>query len=197
MTAMFLGEPPASEAADALYDQDLKEDGYVWNLTRLWTWRPDVLESFVGLRSLLMNEWGLTDRDRAVLVAAVASELGDSYCSLAWGAKLASLTDDETASLVLTGAPAPELSERESALAAWARQIVRDPNSTTEKQVSRLRELGLGDREVFEATAFIALRLAFSTINDALGAAPDEQLAADAPERVREAVSYGRPPSSA
>jgi alkylhydroperoxidase family enzyme len=118
MTAMFLREPPASEAAEALYDQDLKEDGYVWNLTRLWTWRPDVLESFVGLRTLLMNEWGLTDRDRAVLVAAMASELGDSYCSLAWGAKLASLTDDETAALVLTGAPAPELSERESALAA-------------------------------------------------------------------------------
>jgi hypothetical protein len=74
---------------------------------------------------------------------------------------------------------------------------VRDPNSTTEEQVSRLRELGLGDREVFEATAFIALRLAFSTINDALGAAPDQQLAEDAPERVRKAVTYGRPPASA
>jgi hypothetical protein len=39
---MFLGDPPASAAAE----QDRREDGYVWDLTRLWSWRPDVLESF-------------------------------------------------------------------------------------------------------------------------------------------------------
>jgi hypothetical protein len=43
-------------------------------------------------------------------------------------------------------------------------------------------------------TAFIDFRLAFSTINDALGAAPDLEVAAAAPEPVRAAVSYGRPP---
>jgi alkylhydroperoxidase/carboxymuconolactone decarboxylase family protein YurZ len=71
---------------------------------------------------------------------------------------------------------------------------VRDPNATTEGQIERLREAGLGDREIFEATAFVAFRLAFSTINDALGAAPDQQLAEAAPRAVRAAVSYGRPP---
>jgi hypothetical protein len=50
------------------------------------------------------------------------------------------------------------------------------------------------DYEIFEATAFIAFRLAFSAINDALGAAPDKQLADAAPGPVRAAVSYGRPP---
>jgi len=59
----------------------------------------------------------------------------------------------------------------------------------------QLREVGLGDREIFEATSFIAFRLAFSTVNDALGAAPDKQLVDEAPELVRAAVSYGRPPS--
>jgi uncharacterized protein YciW len=79
-------------------------------------------------------------------------------------------------------------------LASWARQVVRDPNATTEDQIERLREAGLGDREIFEATAFVAFRLAFSTINDALGAAPDQQLAEAAPRPVRASVSYGRPP---
>ena len=45
-----------------------------------------------------------------------------------------------------------------------------------------------------EATAFVAFRLAFSTVNDALGAAPDKRLADDAPHAVRDAVSFGRPP---
>ena len=191
----FLGEPPATEAAEAAYAEDRDSDGYVWNVTRLWCWRPDVYESFAALRTNLMEGSALTDRDWAVLVTATASQLTDSYCSLAWGSRLARLSDDETAAQVIAGAAAPELSEREAALAAWARELVRDPNATTERDVARLREVGLGDREIFEASAFVAFRLAFSTVNDALGAAPDKQLAEAAPDAVRAAVAYGRPPS--
>jgi hypothetical protein len=39
----------------------------------------------------------------------------------------------------------------------------------------------------------VALRLAFSTINDALGAQPDGALARALPPEVRQAVTYGRP----
>jgi hypothetical protein len=60
-----------------------------------------------------------------------------------------------------------------------------------------LRSAGLDDRTIFEATAFIAFRLAFSTVNDALGANPDWQLVGTAPPEVRSAVTYGRPPQAA
>ena len=40
---------------------------------------------------------------------------------------------------------------------------------------------------------FGALRGAFSTINDALGALPDNELADMAPAEVRDAVTWGRP----
>jgi len=55
--------------------------------------------------------------------------------------------------------------------------------------------VGLSDREIFEATAFVALRLAFATINGALGAAPDLQLAEAAPEPLRSAITFGRSPA--
>lgn len=58
------------------------------------------------------------------------------------------------------------------------------------------REFGLGDREIFEATVFVALRLAFSTVNDALGAAPDKQVADEALAPVRAAVAWGRAPAA-
>ena len=194
---MFLEEPPAGEAAGAAYDDDRSDDGYVNNLTRLWCWRPDLLASFAALRASVTDASGLTYRDRAVLVTAAAAERGDSYCSLAWGKRLAEASDDETAAQVLAGEPAPALSDREAALATWARQVVRDPNTTTAADIAGLRDVGLGDREIFEATAFVALRLAFSTINDALGAAPDKQLADAAPALVRAAVGYGRQPPAA
>lgn len=41
--------------------------------------------------------------------------------------------------------------------------------------MERLRDNGLTDREIFEATTFIAFRLAFSTVDNALGAEPDQQ----------------------
>jgi hypothetical protein len=36
MTAGFLEEPPINPQAQALFDEDLKENGYVWNVSRLW-----------------------------------------------------------------------------------------------------------------------------------------------------------------
>jgi uncharacterized peroxidase-related enzyme len=192
----FLSEPPATEASTTAYDADRKADGYVWNKTRLWSWRPDIDTAFGLLRTDLMESSSLTKRDFAVLVTATAAELGDSYCTLAWGSRLARLSDPATAAQVITGStPTPELSRREAALAGWARVVVRDPNSTSADDVDDLRAAGLDDREIFEATVFVALRLAFSSVNDALGTAPDQQLAAAVPELVQAAVSFGRAPS--
>jgi uncharacterized peroxidase-related enzyme len=194
--ASFLGDPPLTEEAAAQFDADREDDGYVKNVTRLWCWRPDLFSEFATLRNGLMASSQLTDRDWAVLVTATAAERNDSYCSLAWGARLAKLAGDDVAAWIIADAPEPELSERESALAAWARGIVRDPNATTDGHVARLREVGLGEREIFEATVFVAFRLAFSTVNGALGAAPDKQLADAVPPAVRAAVDFGRAPSA-
>ncbi len=57
-----------------------------------------------------------------------------------------------------------------------------------------LRAAGLDDQAIFDATVFVALRLAFSTVNDALGAAPDKELVDKVPGPVRDAVRYGRTP---
>ncbi|HJQ75609.1 MAG TPA: hypothetical protein VJ814_12010 [Gaiellaceae bacterium] len=194
--ASFLPDPPADEAVEAAYEADRGEKGYVWNVTRLWSWRPDLAESFAEIRANLMESSTLGDRDFAVLVASTAGALGDSYCSLAWGKKLARLTDGDTAAAVVTGREAEALSPREAALAAWARQVVRDPNGTRPEDVEALRRAGLDDREIFEATVFVGFRLGFSSINDALGATPDRQLADAVPAAVREAVAYGRRPAA-
>ena len=62
--------------------------------------------------------------------------------------------------------------------------------------LAALREAGLDDGQIFAVTTFVALRLAFSTVNDALGAQPDAPLAAALPPEVREAVTFGRPPAT-
>ena len=75
---------------------------------------------------------------------------------------------------------------------AWARKAVENPNATTAQDVDELRAAGFPDKEILEATTFIAVRLAFSTINDAPGVMPDWQIAEAAPDEVRNAVTFGR-----
>jgi len=192
MSGSFLGEPAASAEAQELFDEDLADDGFVWNVTRLWAHQPDTLRQLFELMSGAFRASGLSFRQRGILVAAAASTLGDSYCSLAWGGKLATASDPTLAAAVLTGDDAG-LTDQEKAMADWARRVARDPNATTPADIAALRDCGLDDGQIFAITAFVALRLAFSTINDSLGAQPDAQLARSLPRAVREAVTYGRP----
>lgn len=190
---MFLEHPPTSEPVDVAFANDLQNEGYVMNLTRLWSWRPDVAGAFVDSRDVLLRDCELTDADVALLVAATAAARKDSYCSLAWGRRLAKHIGPDAAASVVAGG-LDGLDERARAETVWARQVVDDPNATTAEDVQGLRDVGLSDRAIFEATSHIAFRLAFSTVNDALGAEPDAQLVDAAPEVLREAVTFGRPP---
>src|ERR1700678_2266567 len=88
MTGSFLQEPPVSPQVQALYDEDLEDGDYVWNVSRLWAHQPDTVRQLFGLMSEAFAPSGLTFRQRGILVTAAASSLGDSYCSLAWGGKL-------------------------------------------------------------------------------------------------------------
>jgi uncharacterized peroxidase-related enzyme len=196
MTGSFLPEPPVSAEVQGLYDEDREEDGYVWNGTRLWAHQPGTLKQLFDLMSEAFRPSGLSCRQRGILVTAAASALGDSYCSLAWGGKLAKVSDAAVAAGVLNGSDTG-LTDQEKAMAAWARKVARDPNATTPADIQALRDSGLDDGQIFAITAFIALRLAFATVNDALGAQPDAQLAQSLPPEVRDAVTYGRPAAQA
>ncbi|MEV4292431.1 hypothetical protein AB0K40_43570 [Nonomuraea bangladeshensis] len=192
----FLPEPELGEAAQRLYDEDLADNGYVMDLSRLWAHQPEAQDRLFGLIGEVAAAGGLTLRQRAVLVTACASTIGDSYCSLAWGTRLAAVAGAEAAGGLLRGDDAG-LEEPERAMAAWARKVARDPNATRAEDVEELRAAGFGDGQIFAMTAFVALRLAFSTVNDALGARPDAALRAAAPEPVRRSVTYGRPAETA
>lgn len=191
----FLAPPAPSPGADRLFADDRGDMGYVMNLSHAWAHQPELHDGLTELIRQAGAAAGLTFRQRGVLVAASAGELGDPHCSLAWGKRLAGETGDEVAAAVLRGQD-DGLEAADRALARWARQLARDPNGTTADDVAALREAGLDDAQIAALTLYVALRIAFSTVNDALGARPDQQLVAAAPEAVRSAVTYGRAPAA-
>jgi SAM-dependent methyltransferase/alkylhydroperoxidase family enzyme len=188
----FLEMPEVSEAARRIFDEDVEDHGFIMNASRLWAYAPEVHKDLFDLLGAVTRLGSLSLRQRGILVAATASTLGDAYCSLAWGSRLASESSAAIAGNVLSGVD-DGLDDSEKALAAWARRVVSDPNGVTESDVEELRSVGFSDTQIFAVTVYVTGRLAFSTVNDALGAQPDSELAASAPSEVRDAVQYGRP----
>jgi uncharacterized peroxidase-related enzyme len=187
----FLQAPAPDAEAQSLFDEDVAELGYVMNVSRLWAYQPNTLTHLFDLMSETYAGEGLSFRQRGILVTACASTLRDSYCSLSWGTKLASKVDAETVAGILRGVD-DRLTPEEQAMARWARRVARDPNNIEPADVQDMRDAGYNDAQIFGITAYVALRIAFSTINDALGARPDSALRSLAPEVVRDAVDYGR-----
>jgi alkylhydroperoxidase family enzyme len=167
------------------------------NLTRAWAWQPELNAGLFDLVNKAKEAAGLSFRQRALLVTSTASGRGDSYCTLAWGARLAGETDVETATDVITRGDSPSLPPEDAALVRWGRLLATNPNATTPDHIAELRAAGFDDAGILAVSLFVALRLAFSTVNDALGARPDGELVERAPEGLVAAIDFGRAPAPA
>lgn len=194
MNPSFLDTPETTPEIQALYDDDVETFGFVMNASQLWAHRPEAFERWADMLRSATAAGKLSFRERGILVLACAATRGDSYCAVAWGTKLAEAkdADADTAAAVLRGDD-HGLTPAEQAMARWARQVARDPNGTSEADVQALRDAGFSDTRIFAITLFVASRVAFATVNDALGALPDAGFRTIAPAAVLDAVTYGRP----
>jgi uncharacterized peroxidase-related enzyme len=188
----FLEAAAASAGADRLFAGDVERLGYVMNLSHVWAHLPQGHKAVTELLELAADTGSLTYRQRAVLITAAAAEFGDSYCSLMWGNRLARTADENVAAGVVRGDD-DGLDDTERALARWARRVARDPAGVRQEDVQALRSAGFDDTQIFAITLFVAMRLAFAIVNDALGALPAGQLRAPVPSQLLGAVGFGRP----
>jgi uncharacterized peroxidase-related enzyme len=190
-TIGFLTFAPTTPEGQRLVDEDMHDHGYVRNVSRLWAYQPAAMVGLSDLQQQVISAEQLSIRQRGILIAACASAVGDSYCSLVWGSRLAEASNAQTAAAVLHGND-EGLDTAERAMARWARKVAREPSATTVRDVQELRDAGFRDAQIFAITVFVALRLAFSTANDALGVRPDAALRSTAPGPVLSAVTFGR-----
>lgn len=187
----FLALPPATEVVQRTYADDLSRRGYVTNLSRLWAHAPALRERLLEAGNDAAAQAGLSMRDRAVVITAVAVSLGDAYCALVWGDLLTEMAGELVARDVLRG-EFDRLPDRDRLIAGWARRVTVDPNATVAEDVAQLRRLGMSDTQILALSTFAALRRAFASVNDALGLPPDEALVTSVRPVVREQVRQHR-----
>jgi uncharacterized peroxidase-related enzyme len=178
-------EDDADGAVAEIYDEMRAQFGYLPNLVRAFSLRPEAYRGWLQLNGAIKAP-DLRRYELATLAAA--RRLRSSYCALQHGKVLAQqfLSFEDVLGL-------PEgLDEADRAVMELAEKVVDDATSVAQADVDRLRALGLSDAEIVDVVLAAAARCFFSKTLDALGVAPDAAYV-DLPPEFREALTVGRP----
>ena len=180
----FIAAPETSPRIQALYDEDLADYGYVMNLNRAWAHQPDAHDA-----ALRADRGGRPSR-RTCRCASAASSSPPAR------RRWATPTARSPGAGKLSGEADPALAaaragrdrRRAHRRRAGDGGLGAAGGGRPERHDRRGRghpcvRPGFSDAKIFAITTFVALRLAFSTVNDALGAVPDDELRASDPDR--------------
>ena len=155
-----------------IYEGDRKSMGYVPNYAKVFSPRPDVLETWRAFQGSIRKNLKLRRYELVTLAAAKA--LNCRYCVLAHGAiLLKNGISVEQLRRILTNFNDAGLEPVEVAMMEFAQKIIRAANEIKKADVDVLRTFGLDDFEIFDITLTATMRSFASKTFDALGAEPD------------------------
>jgi uncharacterized peroxidase-related enzyme len=180
----------ASGEVKEMYDADLAKQGYIANLTRAFSLRPDVEKGWLALKDAITS--GMDPRLYELATVAAATTLRSSYCSLVHGRILA--TDYYPAATVVSIAAedtGDALDAADTAVVQFARKVAQEADKITQEDVDHLRGLGFSDADVFNIILAAAARCFFSKVLDATCTQPDAVLR-NMPDQLRAALTVGR-----
>ena len=164
-----------------LYNQDIEKDGYVWNVNRVWSHRPEMVSLWQPLMKSIRSHLRL--RDYELVTIAAAHAIGCVYCMLAHGAVLRKngFTAQQVIA-ILEDYHNAGLSQKEIHLMDYASKISRDSKSISQADIDILHQDGLNDQQITDVALAAVLRNFMSRLFDALGARSDPELIAKEPE---------------
>jgi uncharacterized peroxidase-related enzyme len=182
---MWYIQPVADEKVEEslreFYKQDLEKEGYITNVSRTWSHRPEMIGLWMQLIKSIRTHLRL--RTYELVTISAARTMGCVYCMLAHGAVLhkngfspqqviALLEDHHNAGLSLA----------EVHLMDYAAKISRDSRSINQADIDILRQDGLNEQQITDVALAAVARNFISRLFDSLGAAPDPELIEKEPE---------------
>jgi uncharacterized peroxidase-related enzyme len=159
------------------------------NFERAFERRPEVYAAWRELNGAIKA--GMDLRRYELVTLAAARRLRSSYCCLAHGSVLAKEFGEPVAVIALDHRSAG-LDEVDVAVMDFAEQIVDDASAIGERDLQRLRDLGLTDADILDVALAATARCFFSKTLDAVCVQPDASFSELAPELL-EALVVGRP----
>src|SRR3954471_14795146 len=158
-------EDQATDAVAAMYETDRQVFGYLPNLTKGFSLRPDVYAAWRQLNGAIKANMDLRRYELATLAAA--NRLRSSYCALAHGSILLDkFISADGVRAVVGDHDAGELDAVDRAVIELAAKVPLGASSVPEADVDRLRSLGLSDADVMDVVLTASVRCFFSKALD-------------------------------
>lgn len=172
MFIQTISEAEAEGKLRNIYEGDQKSMGYIPNHARVFSLRPEVLETWRAFQGSIRKNLRLRRYELVTLAAAMA--LNCRYCILAHGTILIKngINVDQLR-MILTDFNDAGLERDEVAMMEFAQKIIRNANKITKADVDALRAFNLEDAEILDITLTATMRSFASKTFDALGAEPD------------------------
>lgn len=180
----------ADAAVAAMYARQQAAWGYVPNYAKVFCHRPEVMARWGQLLAEIKRP--MDRRTFELVTFAAAHELRNTACTLAHGKALREFFTDEQIVAIAKGRFEGTLTDAESAMLRFARQVAADASRVTSGQVQALKGFGYSDAEIFDIAAAAAGRAFFTKVLDALGVEADAPFLGIEAE-FREPLAVGRP----
>lgn len=169
----------ASLPADiqALFARNREKPGFVPNVFRALSRRPEVLRGFIALYDALMAaEGGLSKAEREMVAVVVSAQNHCHYCLISHGAALRIRAKDaRLADTVAANYRAAGITPRQRAMLDYAVKLTRASAEIGADDHAALRAHGLGDDEIFDLTQIAAFFNYSNRAASALGMRPNPE----------------------
>ena len=141
-----------------VYNEVARTRGGVANILQAQSLNPRALRAHLDLYMVLMfGESKLSRRERELLAVVTSRVNRCDYCIAHHSEALGRYLKDAPALQALReGRDSQGLTPREVALVEWARALGRSPPEVRDVEATRLRDAGLSDEEVLDATQIAA-----------------------------------------
>ena len=145
----------AQGAVKALYEQISQAFGRIPNAMKLHSLSPELMERQFGYIGYFMEHSGRSPKFHTLMRLLVSEDKGCEYCiSLNTGMLLSDgMTMEEVEAIKKDPSQVP-LEADERALLVYVLKATHAPASTSKEDVTRLRELGFSDKDIFEAVHY-------------------------------------------
>ncbi len=172
MFIQTVSEAEAEGKLHEIYEGDRKRMGYVPNHAKVFSLRPEVLETWRAFQGSIRKNLRLRLYELITFAAAMA--LKCRYCLLAHGSILIKngVSVDQLRRIMINFHDAG-LEQTEVVIMNFVQKIIRNANEMSQADIDSLHEAGFKDVEILDMTLVATMRSFASKTFDALGAGPD------------------------
>lgn len=151
-------EPELPDDIAAIYAQNREKLGFVPNVFRAYSRRPEHFRAFMQYHDVLMRgPSGLSRAEREAIVVAVSGENRCQYCLTAHGAALRILGKDAMlAEQIANNWRTADLTPRLRHMLAFASRVNEPAFAATDEEIDALRAAGFSDDDIWDIAAIAA-----------------------------------------